>query len=90
MNDTVYVNLKYNKQFQSRGVYAKLDIVGQVCVLVINKETPKQIIEGGRYVGLFGLDGAIVDGTSRSGKNWEDSDGKKNNILVINKYKRRI
>lgn len=89
--DERYFNLGYSSDLNHWGSYAKFDIVGTFCVIIIDDDSPhilqskSQGYYGGGLVG--GLASALVAESSKWGKNWKDKEGNKKKLLFIDTEK---
>jgi hypothetical protein len=81
-----YFNLFYSIDLNNIYYYAKFDIIGRYCAVIIDENTPAPIRNGGTSYPL-GAAGALMKDSVKWGKAWLDKDGKKKRILFIDTLK---
>lgn len=82
IDSTVYFNLRYSIEMQSPEMYIKPDITGRFCVLFADKETLRTIAANGSYYG-GGLQGVLMNESTKWGKNWVSEDGEEIKIFIV-------
>lgn len=81
-----YFNLGYSTDLNNWTFYAKFDIVGRYCAIIIDDDTPAVIRKGGSNYPM-GAAGALMKDSVKWGKAWLDKDGKKKRLLFIDTLK---
>ena len=80
--DANYFNLFYSTDLINPTYYAKFDIIGRYCAIIIDDNTPSSIRRGGANYPM-GAAGALMKDSVKWGKAWLDKDGNKKRILFI-------
>lgn len=83
--NVIYFNMTYSLDYPGRNLYAKFDIEGKFCALIIDENTSPKITNG-KYYGN-GLTSIINKEISKTGRDWVDKESKKVRILVFNSTK---
>lgn len=78
-----YIHLKYTDKYFNENVYAKFDIVGDICAMYIDDETSKKVKSGGTYT-TYDLSGYLDKEIKKWGDNWKNKAGDKCKVLTIN------
>lgn len=81
-NGDYYFNLGYSMDLNHWKSYAKLDIEGTLCAVIIDENSPNILKTNGTSYG-GGLTGVLIGESSKWGKNWKDENGNKKKILFI-------
>lgn len=81
-NDNRYFNLGYSTDVNHWGSYAKFDIEGKYCAIIIDDNSPHILKSTSQTYG-GGLAGALMAESLKWGKNWKDEDGNKKRLLFI-------
>jgi len=81
-----YFNLFYSTDINNPGCYAKFDIIGRYCAIIIDDKTPSFIRDGRSYY-PSSAGGALMKDSVKWGKAWLDKDGNKKRILFIDTLK---
>jgi len=85
LNDVKYLNMYHSKEYENSGLFVNFDIEGEICALLVDKESSKEVRESGRSDQYeFGLAGYLTRHSNKWGKSWKDSEGKSVKILTIN------
>ena len=74
--NNIYFNLLYSKDNQHNNKFVKLDVIGNKCLVLIDKNSPK-FLKNIEYP--FGLSSALAIGNIY----WKDKQANKNIILII-------
>ncbi len=77
-----YFNLGYSGDLNHWKSYAKFDIEGKICAIIIDENSPNILKTNGTYYG-GGLTGVLIGESTKWGKNWKDKNGNKKKILFI-------
>lgn len=81
-NGIKYFNLENSEDHHQSFTYVKFDIIGKYCAVIIDKNTPNIVKNGGgTYMGLSGFIGSE---SRKWNKYWYDTYGLKRKILFIN------
>ena len=82
--NTNYFNMKYLNNLLENKLYMKFDIEGKICVIFIDKNSPKSINLGdqGYYGG--GLLGLALGANAKRANGWKDLNKERHVVLVIN------
>ena len=81
-NDTNYFNLGYSNDVNHWKSYAKLDFEGKYSLIIIDENSPYILRSTSNSYG-GGLAGALIAESLKWGKHWEDKNGIKKRILLI-------
>lgn len=81
-----YFNLFYSTDVPNPTCYARFDIIGRYCAIIIDDKTPSFIRNGASYYPM-GAGGALMKDSVKWGKAWLDKDGNKKRILFIDTLK---
>ena len=81
-NGNNYFNLGYSNDLNNWKSYAKFDIEGKICAIIIDKNSPNILKNSSTYYG-GGLTGVLIGESTKWGKNWKDKKGNKKKILFI-------
>lgn len=81
VDSIVYFNFRYCKEIQSLEMYVKPDITGKYCAIFTNKEMLRTIAANGSYYG-GGLQGVLINESTKWGKNWASDNGEKIKIFI--------
>lgn len=81
-NSENYFNLGYSDDVNHWGSYAKFDIEGKYCAIIIDENSPN-ILKSTSNVYGGGLTGALIAESRKWGKNWKDENGVKKKLLFI-------
>lgn len=80
-----YFNLGYTTVLNYWKSYAKFDIEGKYCAVIIDSSSPAVLtVTSSNNSGGFGLAGALAAESVKWNKNWKDKDGIKKRVLFIN------
>ncbi|MBV7439826.1 hypothetical protein KRX57_00155 [Weeksellaceae bacterium TAE3-ERU29] len=77
-----YFNLGYSSDLNHWKSYAKFDIEGKYCAIIIDENSPYVLTTTGSNYG-GGLTGLLIAESQKWGKNWKDKNGVKKKILFI-------
>lgn len=77
-----YFNLGYSNDLNHWGSYAKFDIEGKYCAIIIDNNSP-YILQSTSQTYGGGLTGTLTAESLKWGKNWKDKDGNKIRLLFI-------
>ncbi len=77
-----YFNLGYSSDVNNWYSYAKLDIDGKYCAVIIDNNSPNVLLTTSTNYG-GGLAGALAVESIKWNKNWKDKNGNKKKILFI-------
>ena len=83
IDDQIYFDMRYSKEYQNPEVYAKFNIVGTISALFIDENTSNTLKNGGVNYG-GGLGGVLMSDADKWGKNWKDAKDNKHKIIVFN------
>jgi len=83
IDNQIYFDMRYSKEYHNPEVYAKFNIVGTISALFIDDNTSNTIKNGGVNYG-GGLSGVLMSDADKWGKNWKDAKGNKHKIIVFN------
>lgn len=81
-NDENYFNLGYSDDVNHWGSYAKFDIEGKYCGIIIDDNSPYILKTTSQTYG-GGLAGVLIAESLKWGKNWKDENGVKKRLLFI-------
>ncbi len=81
-NDNHYFNLGYSNDVNHWGSYAKFDIEGKYCIIIIDDNSP-YILQSTSQTYGGGLAGVLMAESLKWGKNWKDENGNKKRLLFI-------
>src|SRR5690606_9201883 len=81
-NGNNYFNLGYSNDVNHWGSYAKFDIEGKYCVIIIDDNSPYILKTTSQNYG-GGLAGVLMAESLKWGKNWKDENGIKKRLLFI-------
>lgn len=81
-NNNYYFNLGYSTDVNHWGSYAKFDIKGKYCAIIIDENSPYILKSTSQTYG-GGLAGSLIAESLKWGKNWKDEEGNKKRILFI-------
>ncbi|MBI6120410.1 hypothetical protein [Salegentibacter maritimus] len=81
-NKDHYFNLGYSTDVNHWGSYAKFDIEGKYCAIIIDENSPYILKSTSQTYG-GGLAGGLIAESLKWGKNWKDEEGNKKRILFI-------
>jgi len=85
-NGKNYFNLGYSDDVNHWRSYAKFDIEGRYCAIIVDDNSPVVLRTNGNYYG-GGLTGVLISESSKWNKNWKDKNGKKKKIIFIDTQK---
>lgn len=77
-----YFNLGYSGDLNHWKSYAKFDIEGRICAIIIDENSPNVLKTNGTYYG-GGLTGVLIGESTKWGKSWKDKKGNRKKILFI-------
>lgn len=81
-NDNLYFNLGYSTDVNHWGSYARFDIEGKYCAIIIDDNSPYILKSTSQSYG-GGLAGVLIAESLKWGKNWKDENGSKKRLLFI-------
>lgn len=87
INGSNYISLRYSKQL-SLNVHARFDVEGGICAMVLDDDTPKEMLAGSNA--QYGLVGLMADESNKSSRNWASSKYPKNQILIVDISKNEV
>lgn len=80
-----YFNLGYTTVLNYWKSYAKFDVEGKYCAIIIDGGSPAVLtVTSSNNAGGFGLVGVLAAESVKWNKNWKDKDGIKKRVLFIN------
>ncbi|MDH4461609.1 MAG: hypothetical protein QE277_09315 [Flectobacillus sp.] len=81
-----YFNLGYTSVLNYWKSYAKFDIEGKYCAIIIDANSPNVlgVSSSNNNGGMLGLGSALAAESVKWNKNWRDKDGIKKRVLFIN------
>ena len=81
-NEANYFNLGYSNDVNHWGSYAKFDIEGKYCAIIIDDNSPYVLRSTSQTYG-GGLSGVLMAESLKWGRNWKDAEGNKKRLLFI-------
>ena len=88
-NGNNYFHLAHSSDVFHNNSFAKFDIEGRICAIVIDENSPPVLKSTSNYYG-GGLTGVLIGESNKWGKNWLDKDGTKKKILFIDTWDQPI
>lgn len=88
-NGNNYFHLAYSADVYHSNSFAKFDIEGRICAIIIDENSPPVLQSTSNYYG-GGLTGVLIGESNKWGKNWMDKDGNKKKILFIDTWDKPI
>ena len=81
-NDEHYFNLGYSTDLNHWSTYAKFDIEGKYCAIIIDDNSPNILKSTSQTYG-GGLTGVLMAESLKWGKNWKDEEANNKRLLFI-------
>lgn len=81
-NNENYFNLGYSTDTNHWGTFAKMDIEGRYCAIIVSDDSPHVLKSTSSHYG-GGIAGALIADSRKWGKGWQDKNGAKKRLLLI-------